>query len=243
MTDIATQCEELRGKLDKLSDGDKAFALSLLSKHDGKGLTARAAPWIGKLLARIDRPAPKTVKVKGTLKALYAFIEKARTHLRFPKVILTADLGGAIAEDVKVYMSGKKSKRPNMINIELLDRPSKTRFGRYYWAGRVDANGIWEPPRYMEDDTDLITSVGKLMQSLAKDPHKIAAAHGKLTGNCCFCNQSIGHGDEDSVTTKRSRAAGYGQTCAKNFGLEAEWKRASSAEPKRKVRAGAKAKA
>jgi hypothetical protein len=87
----------------------------------------------------------------------------------------------------------------------------------------------------------MITPIKEQLQALAKDPAKVASEHGRLTGNCCFCNHRIGHGDKDkSASSERSRNAGYGPDCAKKYGLYEDWKRAAAVKRagSRKVNTG-----
>jgi hypothetical protein len=50
-----------------------------------------------------------------------------------------------------------------------------------------------------------------LLDALAADPERVAAAYGKHTGQCCFCGSALSDG--------RSVAVGYGPICAKHYGM------------------------
>lgn len=51
----------------------------------------------------------------------------------------------------------------------------------------------------------------RLLEALDRHPGEAARAYGKATGQCCFCDRPLD--DERSIT------AGYGRTCASNYGL------------------------
>jgi Family of unknown function (DUF6011) len=211
----ATDIKELEGCMSKLNAGGQKFAASLVRHFNGKGLTCRQEPYVRTLIDQAKNPPkPVSKKVQGDMTKLYNFFHQARKHLRFPKVLLSANVGGDGVEAVKLHMSGQKSKKPDMVNITLPDRPG--RYGRDTWLGRIDAAGNWEIPTQFGNDTETIPLVKSLLGQLGKDPHKVAAAHGKLTGNCCFCNR---HLDDE-----RSTGAGYGPVCADKWGLTKEWK-------------------
>ena len=58
-----------------------------------------------------------------------------------------------------------------------------------------------------------------VLRELSENPIETAAAHGKLTGRCCFCHRRL--------SDVRSTGMGYGPQCAESFGLD--WGRAKFA--------------
>ena len=69
--------------------------------------------------------------------------------------------------------------------------------------------GTWDPsPKVDEALKNDLTSI---LSKLAGAPARIAAAYGKLTGNCCFCGTGL--------TNDNSTDVGYGPVCAKRWGL------------------------
>lgn len=220
MTTRVTQTEitELEASLTKLNASGQRFAASLIRQFNKKGsLTARQEPYVASLIGQANNPnagKPVSKKVKGDMAKLYNFFHQARNHLKYPKIILTAEVGGPGIEDVKLHMSGPKSAKPDTVNITLPDRPGK--YGGGAWIGRIEADGTWDIPAHLATQDGLVAPVKKLLGDLGADPHKVAAAHGKLTGNCCFCNRGL----EDD----RSTGAGYGPVCAEKWGLKAQWK-------------------
>lgn len=206
--------DELESLMSGLPAGGQKFAASLIRQARARGLTVRQEPYVFKLIEQVKNPPKQvTAKVRGDMGKAYSFFFSARSHLKFPKVMLRTRVGGGPSEDVKIHMSGPNSKRPDVLNITLPDRPGKYAGGK--WIGRIDAAGNWEIPA--SAGADIIEPVKKLLVDLGKNPHKVASEHGKLTGACCFCNRHL----EDD----RSTGVGYGPVCAKNFGLSEEWKK------------------
>ena len=72
-------------------------------------------------------------------------------------------------------------------------------------------------PRF--EDDQLAKELVKILKSLAKNPAAVVASHGKLTGHCAFCNLEL--------SDPRSKAAGFGEICAKKFGLHDQWRTAT----------------
>jgi hypothetical protein len=237
MTEVTTSAiNELESLADQLPPGGKKFALSLVKQARQRGLTVRQEPYVAKLIEQAKNPPkPVTAKVRGDMGKAYSFFFSARSHLRFPKVVVKAVVGGEEAEDVKIHMAGPASKKPDMLNITLPERTG--RYGRDVWLGRIDAAGNWEIPQQFADDTGLTEPVKKLLSDLGKNPHKVASEHGQLTGNCCFCSRRL--------TDDRSTGVGYGETCASHYGLHAQWKKGKGAKSvkktgQRRVRTGRK---
>ena len=84
------------------------------------------------------------------------------------------------------------------------------------WFGRILRDGTFEPSRKNDAPAELLPA----LRDFAAKPAQVAAAHGRLTGRCCFCNSGL--------DDPRSTAEGYGPTCAKHFGLPWGGKRAAA---------------
>ena len=54
-------------------------------------------------------------------------------------------------------------------------------------------------------------SISDKLMAIAKDPRGEAVGHGHLHGNCSMCRKRL--------SDERSMKVGYGQTCAKNWGM------------------------
>lgn len=221
--------DELESLASKLPAGGQKFAASLIRQAKSRGLTVLQEPYVAKLIDQAKNPPKQaSAKVRGDMIKAYSFFFLARNHLKYPKVVVRAAVGGEEAEDVRIHMAGPKSKQPDMLNITLPNRID--RYGRNVWLGRVDATGNWEIPARFANDTAITTPIKKLLSDLGKNPHKVASDNGKLTGACCFCHKRIGDGEDD-----RSRNVGYGPSCAKKWGLSKQWKAAAGVDPVKKT--------
>lgn len=130
--------------------------------------------------------------------ALYALFATASENLKRPK--LRFELRGT--GRIQLYRSGPNSKVPGAINVV------DDAYGGRWW-GRLLEDGTWqfrasnpEPQRQ---------AIEVLLEQLCDDPVAVSAEHGKLGGNCCFCNTKL--------SAENSTDAGYGATCAKKWGL------------------------
>lgn len=174
---------------------DVNFVSSLVEQAKRR-LSSNQWYWVVKLAEKLRSPGP-TVKSVSDFSRVYSMFAKAREHLKFPKVLLTVAEG----QTFKLYVSGERSRVPNTVNV--VHPESET------WFGRVYADGRWEQGRGTAEET---AAVEAMLTKFAADPEGVAAEHGKLTGACCFCNRKL--------SDDRSTAVGYGQTCAKKFGLK-----------------------
>lgn len=187
-----------------------SFARSLLSQYANKGaLTPKQSYWVRKLVA--DNPAqvmpasplhsqpdavwqavqaPSGLDVQG----IRALFEKATAKLKKPSIVL-----GAENSLIRLYVAGQASKFPG--SVVIVAKHSK----RY--IGRIDLAGRYLPsPAY-----PVQTHVIETLKALSADPAGTAAAHGKATGACCFCNTGL--------TDPKSLGVGYGPICAGHYGL------------------------
>jgi hypothetical protein len=157
-----------------------------------------------KAAAAAAKPAPVAVNV-GSFSGVVALFETAKAHLKFPKIRLVVN-----GTKITLSLNGPRSKTPGSISISgegvYPNRP-------YY--GRVSPEGAFFPFRMAAEFETALTAV---LTKLAADPAGVAKEHGKLTGNCCFCNKVLGLGED-----KRSIVVGFGPRCAEHFGLKAEW--------------------
>lgn len=159
----------------------------------------------------------------GDLAGIMRLFDKARAHLKFPAVELgVPELGGYA---VRVNVAGEHAREPGSLTVCDALRADDT--GRRAWLGRVTLDGYFQPSRDASADQHLIEAVRRRLVAFAADPAGIAADHGKLTGRCCFCRLPL--------TDERSTAIGYGQKCAKNFGLPWGARAAEFAGPARRA--------
>jgi hypothetical protein len=183
---------------------DQEFAKSLMTRYRGNGyLSEKQEYWLRVLYQRAlgleSKPEPKKEAV-GTFTGVYALFQKAKQHLKYPKIVLALADGSPIV----LKLSGKNSKVPDTVNVTD-DRP----FGQNKWYGRVSQEG--EFSQSSKIDGNEMAAVARLMRKFSENPAEMAAKHGALHGNCCFCNKKL--------TDEKSTAVGYGKTCAGHFGL------------------------
>ncbi len=116
--------------------------------------------------------------------------------LKYPKVALLTALGNPVV----LSRAGNQARLPGTINVT-----DGGPYGDNKWYGRIEMDGTFKPSRDCPDD------VVTLLQEFSDDPVSVAAAYGKITGNCCFCRRKL--------TDQRSTDVGYGPVCAERFGL------------------------
>lgn len=107
---------------------------------------------------------------------------------------------------VKFARAGNRSRNPGRINIT-----DGLPFGDNTWYGYIDLRGHWFIPNNVRALAEF-QMVHDLVDKFAADPETVAAQHGKVTHQCCFCNQEL--------TDDRSKEAGYGPVCARHYGLD-----------------------
>lgn len=186
---------DLASVIDRLPANDHDFANSLVDQAKRRGLTERQMFFVNKLVTKA-KAGDKKVEV-GSLAATIALFDKAKTHLKNPKVVITVD-----GQPVRLSIAGARSRQPGTLNVA---EPGP--FGDAKWYGRVTRDGVFHPTA----DTASLPGLPAALQRFAQDPATVAAEHGKLTGNCSFCNRPL--------SDKRSTAVGYGPICADHFGL------------------------
>jgi hypothetical protein len=207
----STRVASLTDALPRLSGGDQAFAVDLITSFSRRrSLSDKQWLWVDKLTQRATNPAadqPATEAV-GDFNGVMALFQRAKQKLRYPKIVLQID-----HQPVHLSLAGPRSKHEGQVQVT--DGGS---YGNNVWFGRVDAAGNWTQSRSITEED--VRAVRRLLQEFSKDPAGVAKKHGALTGRCCFCNTKL--------TDEHSTAVGFGPTCAKNYGLEAEWKGASA---------------
>jgi len=165
-------------------------------------------------------PAPAAQAV-GDLTGVLALF--ARPKAKFPAIVVAvegpkdADGKPTIKLTYRVSVAGARAKVPGSLNVCDDDRWVETDFGtKREWLGRVLVDGTYEPARAANGRTEDITAS---LREFAKDPAAAAKRSARLTGRCVFCNAALGGDNPSSPSGQRSLAVGYGQTCAKNYGL------------------------
>lgn len=207
---MTSNLETLRNALPKLSPSDANFAASLLSAASRYGkLSPKQEPWVAKLIERASAPpkAPGPSAEVGSLAGILALFDKAKSKLKYPAIVLSVP---AADTAVRINVAGAKAKMPGSLNVTSIDRTEPGEWGtlRRKWYGRVETSGKYVSSVKGEA---IFEALSARLKAFAENPAKVAAEHGTLTGNCCFCNLAL--------TDERSTAVGYGATCAKNWGM------------------------
>lgn len=196
MTD--ERIERLKAVIEKLTERDRKFAESLISQEPKKkGLSEKQWFWVDALTKRVENPEPQKVRELGDLERLFLMFEKAQQTLKWPKIHLMAG-----DQPVRLQVAGPRSKYHGKVMVT-----DGERFGQNKWWGAISKDGDWLQPRL-----GVPAEVEQVVRQMARDPEGTAKAHGKLTGQCCFCNAGL--------KTEISTVVGYGPRCAKNFGLK-----------------------
>ena len=140
-----------------------------------------------------------TIATTGTLRSLIILFDKAHASGHaYPNVWLTTP---AEAFDIKLYRTGKSSKRPGSITIVN---------GQDY-VGCILRNGDDIQFSSRIRSTTFLADVTAAILAFAANPHHIAASYGHRTGRCCFCARTL--------TESFSVIHGYGPICADRWGL------------------------
>lgn len=189
---------ELLAGLRVAADTGNGFAASLLRWHGRYGTFSDRQRAAGERL--VSRPqAPGTTEpVVLDFARIADLFERAGSGengrpLKRPKISLQTPEG----KPVRLAVAGERSRYCGDIHV------SEAGYGSTYY-GRIDRAGRFHGRPGSESILDTL-------RAFSADPIGHAIAHGRLTGNCCFC--------ELPLTDDRSVVAGYGPVCASNWGL------------------------
>jgi hypothetical protein len=186
----------LRDHLEGLSESDKAFAASLLDQAERRGLSAKQQAWVDKLVGRAT--APKSLPL--SLPRIVEFMQSAAMIVARPRVVLRA---GDI--DIRLSIASQKSRTPGMINVTSTHKAFEDRL----FYGRIGPDGQFDAS--LAPELERQAAIVEQLKLLEADPAAAAAAYGKVTGHCSFCSIAL--------SDIRSLAVGYGQICARKYGL------------------------
>jgi Family of unknown function (DUF6011) len=182
---------------------DLKFAADLsTASATRRGLSQKQEAWAKTLIARAlglvdapaDAPRPTTAVSAAPIFALMGRAKDA--GLKFPKIRLVTAQG----QPVVLGVAGPNSKYQGQVTIT-----DGGPFGDNKWFGTIAQDGTWTKSRSVTPDVEA------LLLSLAENPAQVASAHGRVTGECCFCGR---HLDTDESVT-----VGYGPVCAEKYDL------------------------
>lgn len=203
--------QTLTHQIGKLPSKDQTFAQSLLDQYvKNNGLSEKQWPYVTALAeATMSQPEQRTSQV-GSMKGLIALFNVTNGKLKYPKITLY--LGDTV---IQLKVAGSQSKTPGHI---VASNGASWSSGSNIYFGNVSPDGQFAPG-LSKQAKEIQGMLEDLLTQLSEDPALVATEYGKKTGNCCFCTSPL--------TDARSTAAGFGQTCAKNWGLADQWKAAS----------------
>lgn len=202
--DLLAQTETLRASLPLLNERDRGFADSLLQAYRGRGLSEKQAFWVGELVKRATAARqPAGPRIAADLAPILALFATARGSLARPSVALQTQATGAI----RISLAGDTSREPGTLVVT-----TGGSFAQRAFLGRVRRDGTWAPSTNLSRlgvDADALLA---LLARLAADPKAVAQEHGRLTGQCSFCQRAL--------SDDRSVAMGIGPICAEKWGIE-----------------------
>lgn len=188
-----------------VDDGDTQFASSLVTRFKkDASLSLKQSRWVVRLIDRavsgdgsteIEEEA-EAPKKSGEYQVILDFFVQAKTHLKYPKLVLKTKHGGMVS----LSITGNKSKQPDTISIT-----DGKAYGQNKWYGRINKQGDWDIP---DKAVGGLEDVELVLTKFAKNPQKTVSEHGKKTGHCAFCSTQL--------TDGKSLEVGYGPTCAKH---------------------------
>ena len=130
-----------------------------------------------------------------TLIRLIEMFDTAALKIKYPK-IRNLHVDGHV---LTLYRTGERSKYPGSISV---NTPENIWLGNITREGRFwSANGC---PGWVKG----------VLEQLASNPEAITTAHGKATGNCCFCGRLLTD-DREGYSVELGR----GPVCSTRYGL------------------------
>lgn len=199
----------------QIAPRDLEFAQSLARGFSRYGsFTARQIPHVERLISDagvkatklMHTPQPTAAAAIGDLTGILALFARAKTHLKFPAIVLGVPAIGADYA-IRINVAGAKAREPGSLTV--VDAMRDENEGRREYLGNVSLRGAFLPSRSAAPGH--VVHIANRLREFAADPARVATEHGRLTGRCCFCNLPL--------SDERSTAVGYGKTCAGKWGL------------------------
>lgn len=178
-----------------LSQRDVTFAISICMARKP---SSSQMYWVGELLKRAEvRRTPVTPTSNATIfdvKQVMEMFTFARKALKRPKVTLVlSEL--PTRQMVRISLKGDQL----WLNSET--------FGNTYGRINTTTGELIFKAFGLAHKAKLID----LLTEFCASPREVAIRHGKLTGNCCYCQLPL--------SDERSLHEGYGKRCARHWGM------------------------
>lgn len=156
--------------------------------------------WVNEMLKKAQAAgqtvAPKPTNPTIDVTKIVAMFQQARQALKRPKITLVLDVN---QPQHLVRVAFDEARGVMWLNSES--------FGQNYGRIVLSTGALQLKDYGRANQTQLMA----LLNQFAADPIPLAIAHGKLTGNCMFCQLKL--------TDERSLNHGYGKRCARNWHL------------------------
>jgi hypothetical protein len=188
----------LQGLLNSGAAKSSSFANDIAFK---RLFTQKQHDWVNKLIS--EAQAPKPVQIDAS--RIIAMFSKAAAHLKQPKITLNALVKNASGNMIPGRVVRLKLATKKADGTIYIDGGSSDEY-----FGKIDPSGNLVLVRELSNSLKL--DIELLVEYFASNPEKLASSHGKLTGNCCFCNRDLTHDNSTDV--------GYGKICADKYGME-----------------------
>jgi len=221
---LKAQVDELKSVIKHLSPRSKSFAHSLIKQAERKGsLSPKQIPYLLSMTADglkakstpTPAPAPKPVNEVTTTagwEGVTTMMTATHENLQTCRLRIHTDAGQVVFKSKVIRKYIGYDKTTGRHNYENTPEPviyvelNKTLVGTINREESVATFNTLKgrtPTQFkrIEGDIDLFR----------QDPIGVMTAHGKKSGNCCFCGRDL--------TDHRSTAHGYGPICAKRYTL------------------------
>jgi len=173
-----------------ISSLNSNFAQDLTAKSKtDKGLSEKQWTWVHKLAVDSLQPAPEQLAIETS--GLFSLFQNFKGNN--PRIDINVN-----GVQLHITKAGPKSKYNGSIMV------SHSGFGSPFY-GVISLDGVFTPRN--EASQPVIEAI----KAFSSNPATLAAEHGHLTGNCCFCRRKL--------TDERSTNVGYGKDCASNYNL------------------------
>lgn len=189
-----------------LSGINNSFSQELVNDHmrNPSGMSPNRKAWLLVKAQQVLDQASKSVEpqvITDNMGGVLKVFEKAKQHLKFPKIRLQLPDGSPVVLSV----AGSNSRNPGSVVVNDGGRYPSNRF-----YGYLHLDGSFSSGRAYCGE------VGVLLREFAIDPAGVSSKYGKSTGSCCFCGLPLTNGKGGSASV------GYGPDCADHWGLP--WK-------------------
>ena len=131
---------------------------------------------------------------KGAYIKLQDLFGSAGSKLKKPRICFK-QMDGETVHNIVISLAAESGKNPGSLYVKNND----------VYCGKISPLGHFSPSRDCDENTK------KYLNEINYNPQECAQKYGRNTGNCCFCAKVL--------TDERSLEAGYGETCANNWGL------------------------